>query len=78
MLGFDEPMAHTRDAMWAPDVAAEAIELVENVPEYHVELGTILIRNPRRRDDAEDHQHGRAPPGAGVDPCPPEPRHRGQ
>jgi len=32
-----------------------AIELEENVPEYHVELGTVLIRNPRRRDDAEEH-----------------------
>lgn len=32
-----------------------AIQLEENVAEYHVELGTVLTRNPRRRDEAEEH-----------------------
>ena len=32
-----------------------AIEQQENVPEYHMELGRVLTRNPRRREEAEQH-----------------------
>ena len=32
-----------------------AIEQQENVPEYHMEMGRVLTRNPRRREEAEQH-----------------------
>ncbi len=36
-----------------------AIELEENVPEYHVEFGSLIGLNPVRREEAEEHlRHG--------------------
>jgi curved DNA-binding protein CbpA len=36
-----------------------AIELEENVPEYHVEYGSLIGLNPVRREEAEEHlRHG--------------------
>ena len=36
-----------------------AIELEENVPEYHVAFGSVIGLNPVRRDEAEEHlRHG--------------------
>jgi curved DNA-binding protein CbpA len=32
-----------------------AIELEENIPEYHVEFGSLIARNPVRREEAEEH-----------------------
>ena len=32
-----------------------AIDQQENIPEYHLELGRVLTRNPRRREEAEQH-----------------------
>jgi len=32
-----------------------AIELEENVPEYHVEFGKLIALNPVRREEAEEH-----------------------
>lgn len=32
-----------------------ALELEENVPEYHVEFGKVIALNPRRREEAEEH-----------------------
>jgi curved DNA-binding protein CbpA len=32
-----------------------AIDLEENVPEYHVEFGSVIARNPVRREEAEEH-----------------------
>ena len=32
-----------------------ALELEENVPEYHVEFGSVIALNPVRREEAEEH-----------------------
>jgi curved DNA-binding protein CbpA len=32
-----------------------AIELEENIPEYHVEFGSLIALNPVRREEAEEH-----------------------